>query len=339
MKKNKFHEHFCSAPFTQLILKPNGQVSPCCYLYHINLGDMKKKSLLEIWNDEPIKKMREKFLSSTPKVCQAKIKYLNCHRTFQALNDKVEAKSIQSNPPVKLDVRLNGQCNLACIMCDVWKAPNKVYDQTSFWTEGPENIFPYLKEIEMLGGEPFVQKDTYKLIEIVSSINQRCQWSFVSNAHYPFSKRIIAALSKIRIKQLQISLDSLKADVYSQIRVGGDLQLSLKTLKKFIQFRESYQQTHGKGFHFIVSMCVLKSNRFEVPDFIDFCAKLNVLPQFQYAFYDPSKSQSLNYLSRDDKTEYINFLQKNIEPIHWPLIGPIINPIEDELTNRNYGHT
>ena len=339
MKKNAVSKSFCSAPFSQLLLKPDGKVSPCCYLYHLNLGNLREKSLVDIWNDKPIQKMRSEFLESVPKPCRSKIKYLRCNRFFQHLDKSIERKLIQSAPPNKLDLRLNGQCNLSCVMCDVWRAPNAIYDQTSFWEQGPKEVFPFLKEIEVLGGEPFIQKDTYKLIQAVSEANKNCHWSFVTNAHYQFSNKLNNALKPLRLKQIQISLDSLNPEVYGHIRKGGDLNITLKTIERFVNFRKGYRDRFGDDFTFIISMCVLKSNRLEVPQFIAFCQQNAAQVQFQHAFYDPSGQESLSYLTRKEKTEYLDFLKNNVDPSFLPDLGPVINPLEDELKNKKHANS
>ena len=325
----KDNHEFCSAPFTQLVLKPDGKVSPCCYLYHINLGNVKEKSLKDIWNDKPIQKMRSEFTRSVPKACRSKIKYIACNRSFKHLDAVIDRSPIQERPPQKLDLRLNGQCNLSCVMCDVWKEPNRTYDQTSFWTEGPLEIFPFLKELEILGGEPFIQKDTFKLIDAVNACNQHCLWSFVTNGHYQFSKRLEQALNSIKIKQIQISLDSLNPMVYQHIRKKGNLELTLSTINQFVHFRKKYREEFGFDFTFIVSMCVLKSNRFEVPHFLEYCHQIGAGAQFQHAYYDPSKQESLVFLTRKEKTEYLSFLRSSTEQRDGRILRPftIVDPV------------
>ncbi|MFK7827636.1 MAG: SPASM domain-containing protein [Oligoflexales bacterium] len=339
MKKKAENNSFCSAPFSQLVLKPDGNVSPCCYLYHVKLGNLKEKSLLDIWNDKPIQKMRSEFLSSTPKQCKSKIKYLGCNRFFEELDASVERRFKQTAPPRKLDLRLNGQCNLSCIMCDVWKAPNATYNQTSFWEQGPKEVFPFLKEIEVLGGEPFIQKDTYKLIHAVNTSNKNCRWSFVTNAHYNFTKKLEKTLNQLNLKQIQISLDSLKPCTYQHIRKGGDLMQTLKTIQDFVKFRKNYQETFGNDFTFIISMCVLKSNRHEVPEFLDFCQQIEAQAQFQHAFYDPSQQESLSLLNKEAKNEYLTFLKENVKQEFWPSLSAVTKPLQDELQNKKYANS
>ena len=104
------------------------------------------------------------------------MKNFECHKMYTHLNPLAELTAVQKKHPRRLDLRLNGKCNLECIMCDVWSQPNGLYENSDLWTEGPEKIFPYLVEVDMLGGEPFIQKDTFKFIDAVSEVNKTCRW-------------------------------------------------------------------------------------------------------------------------------------------------------------------
>ena len=61
---------FCVAPWLNLDIRQDGEVKPCC-VSEYTMGDIKEKSLPDIWNDEKIRKLRESFLSGTkPKSCE-----------------------------------------------------------------------------------------------------------------------------------------------------------------------------------------------------------------------------------------------------------------------------
>jgi len=55
----------CILPFSQLIIRPSGEVSLCSFdaLGHTTMGDLTKNSILEIWNNEKYKEYREKILN------------------------------------------------------------------------------------------------------------------------------------------------------------------------------------------------------------------------------------------------------------------------------------
>ncbi|MCO4794693.1 MAG: SPASM domain-containing protein, partial [Bacteriovoracaceae bacterium] len=180
-------EHFCIVPFTTLIFNPDGKVGVCRQkgTQHF-IGDITKESVEDIWNNDYITKWRDEFLSGDIQICKEEISRTSCHLSMDnyTLFNEVELSSKQSGPMLKLTANFNGQCNLRCKMCDIWTMQNGLYDTIGFWDNAKENFFPFIKEVEMLSGEPFIQEDTYKLIDIVSEVNPDCLWSFTTNGHW-----------------------------------------------------------------------------------------------------------------------------------------------------------
>jgi MoaA/NifB/PqqE/SkfB family radical SAM enzyme len=138
----------CYYPFIQLLLQPIGAVSPCCWNQGVLLGNVMEKPLSEIWNDEPVRKLRREFLEGNPVSCRHHMRHKRCHRATHGYSQEAILAETQAKGPSRLDVRLNGRCNLQCIMCDIWRQPNGVYDESEFWALGPTEIFPFLKEID-----------------------------------------------------------------------------------------------------------------------------------------------------------------------------------------------
>ena len=57
---------YCPLPFNCLNVWANGDVTPCCFYYGghgLVLGNVKNETLMEIWNGEPLQKVREGLLS------------------------------------------------------------------------------------------------------------------------------------------------------------------------------------------------------------------------------------------------------------------------------------
>ena len=239
-----------------MTLRPDGNVSPCCYNFGIVLGNLKRQNLEAIWNGTRLQKLRQEFIEGKPRSCKSRIHNLNCHLRFQNLDLHTTYERVQRKKPIKLDLRLGGQCNLRCIMCDVWQEPNGVYDQTSFWSELETGFAANLMEVEVLGGEPFIQKDTYRLISLVEKINPDVGWSFVTNGHFSF-RRVEAALNKIKILRLQLSVDAVSEPTFNKVRIGGDFRLLMKNLHKL----HSYQLK--RKYAFCLSFCVNQLNWFE----------------------------------------------------------------------------
>ncbi len=318
----------CCAPFSQILFQPEGKAYPCCYHFSYQLGDIKTKNLEDIWNGKKLRRLRKEFLDGDIRICRARINNISCHKQFERFRSRVEFSEIQASTPQRFDLRLNGTCNLSCVMCDVWQQPHSIYDESFLWREGREKLFPFLKEIDVLGGEPFIQKDTFRLIDQVSSVNLNCLWGFVTNAHYPFTERLKTYLRKIKLRMFQVSIDSLNDDTYRAIRRGGDLSLTLKTVEELQNFFFS----EGKGdVDFCLSMCVLQSNWQEIPQFIRFCKEMSARCDLQFAFYDPSRKMSLKYSSVKVKRLVVETLLNETDDQDLVILEPILDPLKIQI--------
>jgi len=305
-----------------MLLQPTGGIGPCCYHFGYSLGNLQTADMAEIWNGARMRKLRREFLEGNIRICKSRMHNLACHKNFDSWGQEVAPREIMPEPPRRLDVRLNGQCNLSCVMCDVWQQPNGRYDQTSFWQEGPRDIFPHLKEIEMLGGEPMIQSDTYRLVREVTPVNPHCRWSFVTNAHYNWTPRLQDLLQSIALDTIQISIDSLDPATYATIRKGGDLARTLATVQRYIQFREQ-RSREGRPFVLKFSQCILRNNWRETPAFLRFCRDHGAVPDLQFAFYDPSASSSLSLASQDEIRAILCYWQEHADPSDAVIIQPI----------------
>lgn len=281
MNNVKDRSNFCPIPFLQLQLNPVGNVSACCFSGEHKVGDILTDTIQNIWNGNEIQKWRSEFINDEIKICKSAMKNFECHKMFKHLNALVDnVSTVQSSLPKRLDIRLNGKCNLECVMCDVWKQPNGLYDKSDFWEIGPEKIFPFLIEVDLLGGEPFIQKDTFRFIEEVSKVNSKCTWAFVTNASYVFSDYLENILNKILIRSIHISLDGMTKDTYEKIRIKGNFEKTFNTVRRYLEYRKE-RFALGKGFVLFSSMCVQRDNYHEIGLFLDFCKENEIQPVLQ----------------------------------------------------------
>lgn len=270
--KKKLSSNFCAVPFTSLILEADGLVG-CCRMKggEHSVGSVTKESIQEIWNGPLIKKWRQDFLSGSNKICAKELRHRQCN-TFVAPDKFVEIfepKEIQAYGPLRLGLNLNGQCNLSCPMCKVWTKPNGLYEQPRL-RKMIEELLPQVQEIEMLSGEPFIQKATYHFIDLASKINPTCEWNITTNVNWKLTDYVKNKLDLIRFRQLVISMDSLIPEVYAKIRRKGSLDRALKTI---LDLREYDLQRQEKGIGSLninLNCTIQKDNWKEIPALLDF---------------------------------------------------------------------
>lgn len=232
-KELGYSEKFCIAPFTTLQLEPDGKVGACRHKgCEFPVGNILENSFEDIWNGAFIKNWRSEFLNGNPKICKTEVKDIKCNHCpdYSSIIDKTQIEIHQTKKPSRLAFNFNGHCNLECQMCHIWEKQNGLYDQIKFW-EQLDFWIDDLQEVELLSGEPFIQKDTYKLIDIISEKKPDAMWTITTNANWILSDYIKDKLDKINLKFLIISLDCVTPEFYTKIRKKGNLEKAINTMR------------------------------------------------------------------------------------------------------------
>lgn len=324
----KAKKNFCPLPFLQLMLKPDGNISPCCLLQDYDLGNVTTEAVLSIWNGEKIRKLRQEFLCGEVTTCKNKMDQMSCHLKYERLLKNVEFKTFQAMPPQRLDLRLDHRCNLRCVMCDLHQGPPSPYTESNFWQE-LKIMIPNLKEISLLGGEPFFQDSTDRLVEEVLERNSACRWIITTNLNFSFSDKIKPLLNKINLLALIVSIDSFNQETYERIRQGGDFHLLMQSLRELLLYKKERAKTALGSFQIFASMCVLHDNWQDIPDFLDRCFEMKILPNFNYVVYPPELS--INNLPADKKDEVLSFLLDYCTEEKTPYIRKILWGIQNSV--------
>lgn len=329
-------KNFCLVPFTTIILEPDGKVGMCRHKGNdFPIGNIKENSIAEIWNGEKARKWRREFLEGKPQNCAVEVKHRHCQHCPEnnKLLDDIEVSEIQTRPILKLTANFNGKCNLQCQMCDIWKLPNGLYNQINFWEPAKRDIFPYLKEVDMLSGEPFIQADTYRLIDEISSINPDCQWIFTTNAHWKLTAKIKNDLNKIKIKNIIISLDSLEEKTYYKIRYPGKLKFVLDNIENFLIYNEGRQASGLNRIRFMLNFLVQKDNWKEIPQAIRYCEERGIVPLITF-LYEPSEF-SLLHIHEDERFNIMEEILHELSPSEVIRTMRVISPLIESMSGVN----
>jgi MoaA/NifB/PqqE/SkfB family radical SAM enzyme len=185
-------ETFCAYPFNTIFLGADGGVKPCCSSGAI-LGDINKQSIQEIIQGPVAQGIRQAIVEErwhpTCEQCSKiegmggrseRIDSFSVGKFGQFENATKETFELQ-----KLDLRWSNLCNLACNYCyeyfsSKWSAikgikvnANKAEAEDSLFTLISENIdsVDSIETINLLGGEPLLQKQNHKLIELLPNKN------------------------------------------------------------------------------------------------------------------------------------------------------------------------
>lgn len=197
-------ETFCMMPWVHMHAFPDGRAYPCCLSdYWHPVGDLRKNTMEEVWNQDKYKAMRVNMLQDKKCVECTKCYEQEQHGAFSMRNDSNRnyGHHIQdidkthedgTHPEFKIrywDVRFSNLCNFRCRSCgpifssnwyndhvklygvvpDVLKRPMERIEYTTGDENGMleqmEQHIPYLEQVYFAGGEPLIMKEHYYLLE------------------------------------------------------------------------------------------------------------------------------------------------------------------------------
>jgi sulfatase maturation enzyme AslB (radical SAM superfamily) len=281
----------CLLPWISLEVFQDGEAYFCCPAFSkVQLGDMNKSSLKEIWDGLLAQRVRLEFSKNKiSNLCNS-----NCPRLvdsefflskdFELLNSNCKSSLVRSNIsnikkniinnnsaietwPLRLNLSNWMFCNLNCKMCfsDVHKLPMPDHVK-KLWRE-LKDFIPYLREVILSGaGEPFLRADTLELMKNYdASVYPDLKFAIISNGNLIFDQW--EKVKHCNFSWFNISIDAATKQTYEKIRIGGDwnrLQKSLGLLAR---------ESKVRRFEVQISMVVMRSNYKEIIMFVEMANK------------------------------------------------------------------
>jgi len=195
---------FCMMPWVHQHAFPDGRAYPCCFSeYWHPVGDLRKNTMEEVWNQEPYKQIRRNMLNDEPckectrcyeqeKVGQFSMRY-DANKSYgHHVGEIQKTQDDGTHPEFKIrywDVRFSNLCNFSCRSCGPIFSSNWYNDHVKLYGRKPdvlgrdmarveytagdedamleqmEQHIPYLEQVYFAGGEPLIMKEHYYLLE------------------------------------------------------------------------------------------------------------------------------------------------------------------------------
>jgi radical SAM protein with 4Fe4S-binding SPASM domain len=326
--KKGLPKDFCPVPFSTLIFEANGNVCMCRRKGNeFAIGDIRKQTYAEIWNGETLQGIRREFLEGKPVTCAKEIRRDKCNLAADNadLLDKIDISVVQTRPPIRLTPNFNGKCNIECKMCHVWQMPNGLYDEVGFWKVLEEEILPHLVEIDTFSGEPFIQKDTYRLFDLASRINPNILWRFTSNLNWKFNDHIRSHLDRLKIGTFAMSIDSFDPKTYAEIRRKGDLAKVMQTFDDLLAYDEERVAKGQTSLGLVLHSVIQLDNWRELPEILAVRRKTGVKLHLKYLAEPPA--MSLDTFSAEKKAEVLDYYLDNIHGEELKMVASFIRPL------------
>lgn len=186
---------FCIYPWIHLHAYPTGEAYPCCHaeMRPGVVGNCRTQTLEEIWDGEPMARLRTDMLNETPNAACARCYEQEASGFFSGRKSANKhhghhIKKLEANPfeLTYWDIRFSNLCNLRCRSCGHifssqwyqdqaklaggdWKQRNTVLNyagrtETDMWSQLEPHL-DYVEQIYFAGGEPLLMEEHYNILE------------------------------------------------------------------------------------------------------------------------------------------------------------------------------
>jgi MoaA/NifB/PqqE/SkfB family radical SAM enzyme len=294
-----FKSFICPNPFVYAELHHNGEIGTCCYISS-KFGNLKNKSLKDIWNGDSFKKLRRSILdgeytycdsskcASMQQVLQPQRVTFNYQIPYQLIrrsnaNNSIVSKYIKkhesnSSLPEILSLEDDDSCNLSCPSCRIElhvlntaNSKRKLQAQIDLLNSMGNDF----KELWLCGaGDPFAAKSYNELLSNFDfnkfpQLKIRLDSNGMLFNKSTWDKTLKNVHEKIDI--IAISVDAATKETYELIRRGGNFDTLVKNLWFLSNLRKK-----GFNFSFIIRMIVQKKNFTEMKKFVELGFALGV---------------------------------------------------------------
>lgn len=182
-----------------------------------------------------------------------------------AETERMTRATVTRSRPYYYWMDINNYCNLRCPLCDTGRTelgrPQTMMNFECF-KELFAKVEPYALEVCLYNwGEPFMNKDVFKIIEHVTE--HRVGTNLSSNFSLTLNDDQLEALARSGLEHLIISLDGVTQDVYEVYRKRGNLDRVLHNVKRL---REIIDRQGTPGPHIEWQFIVFKHNEHQRPE-------------------------------------------------------------------------
>lgn len=177
----------------------------------------------------------------------------------------------ETNFPPHLEFELNYSCNLRCPMC-TWAVENAVEKKEDWFTF--EDYKKIINEAVSIGtksirlcyiNEPLIRQDIDQFIKY--AVDAGILDVLITTNGTLLTKQMSKKLIDAGLTKINVSLDAITKETYDKIRVGGNLDITVKNIHDFLEIRKKMKKKIPKiRLTFVTS----KINIHEYDEFVSY---------------------------------------------------------------------
>lgn len=260
----------CRFPFDNLEIGWDGEVFCCCPgMHNESIGNIKDKTLDEIWYGEELRKFREKILAGDYSSCKRNLCFFEPQETSDFLNK-------YKYGPKRIKLSYDYECNYRCITCrdNIKMNTDDLYDRVFL-----PKIINFVSNVEELcvsgAGDPLFSKHSRKLLSEVCKSDKNIKIELNTNGYYADEKTFKELGIVNNVKKIALTMNASTRDTYKKILRIDAFDRIIENLKYI-----STLQKKGKIQSLVLNFVIQKLNYEEMPDFVKLAEKFNAYVLF-----------------------------------------------------------
>lgn len=253
---------YCSLPWTNIDISPQGEITPCCKfknnLYPYKPHNINSSTIDEYVGSDTLKEVKREFKENRwPKGCErCKIEEENGIRS-KRLQDHERWGELLSEDRgfITASIAFGNTCNLSCITCDPtasskWQQEAKILlgrdiKPNHFYKQGFVESFkektPNLIHLDIPGGEPLLsgvkQQKELLYLYIEDDLARNISLHYTTNCTQFPDNEWLELWSDFKEVEVQLSIDGIK-DKFEYIRYPAKWDMVLPNIIKYIELRD-----------------------------------------------------------------------------------------------------
>lgn len=322
--------HKCILPWISLETTPLGGVRPCC-LYKGELPgiNLRTHTLEEAFNSKAMQGLRETFeQGKQPGQCERCWIEEKAGKKSKREYMLEKFKHVPFEPNlIFLDLKLGNICNLKCRICGSWSSSKWAQEQIAqfgdkhiakqwlregqwprrskgFW-DNLDSLLPNLKYFEFTGGEPFLIKQHFDLLQRAVDQGHAGDIDIHYNTNGTQFPKQHEVWKHFKHVQIAFSIDNT-GKRFEYERDGAKWRTVNRNIKRFIEMKE-------QGYPFSLQLCITWNlqNTYYMADILKW-AKTSGIDDIHFnLMHDPEEYSLLN-LPRRAHAEFMHRLDKAI---------------------------
>lgn len=330
---------FCSNPFRQLDLEPDGAAFACCSSWlPTTMGNIRSRSLEEMWNGHAMQKIRESIYDGSFRYCLHDRCPVIMDGRLQSIEDAEqhpvygaavrERRTKIDNPPIFLNLVNDRSCNLYCPSC---RTERILHNEGADYEQAADLqrrlLQPYLDgayqgefELSITGsGDPFASRAYRELLYSLDGsqypnmkIALQTNGVLLTPRNWERMKRLHGNVSTILI-----SFDAATEETYNITRRGGHWPTLLENCRRMGELRARGEVKYLR-FDFVVQ----RENFREMKAFVELARELGA----DHAYF--SKMLNWGTFTEEDYLQRCPWLPGN--PLREAFLEALGDPIFDD---------